>query len=126
MKYLIDTNLFLEIFLEQDKKEDCIRFLDNNFGEFGITDFTLHSIGVILFKFGKEDLFLKFTKDLLNRTKILSLPTDQYSELIKVRKNMNLDFDDTYQYSVAKNYGLEIVTMDKDFSVVKDLEILFL
>jgi len=37
---------------------------------------------------------------------------------------MNLDFDDAYQYSVAKYYGLKIVTMDRDFERIKDLEIL--
>ena len=37
---------------------------------------------------------------------------------------MNLDFDDAYQYSVAKYYGLKIVTMDRDFEKIKDLEIL--
>jgi len=39
---------------------------------------------------------------------------------------LNLDFDDTYQYSVAKYYGLKVVTMDKDFEKIKDLQILFL
>jgi len=29
-----------------------------------------------------------------------------------------------YQYSVAKYYGLKIVTMDRDFERIKDLEIL--
>jgi len=35
-------------------------------------------------------------------------------------------YDDTYQYSVAKYYGLKVVTMDKDFEKIKDLQILFL
>ena len=44
----------------------------------------------------------------------------------KFKKSLNLDFDDASQYSVAKYYGLKIVTMDKDFEKIKDVEIIFL
>jgi len=50
--FLIDTNIFLEILLEQEKKEDCKKFLNDHIGNLHITDFSLHSIGVILFKQG--------------------------------------------------------------------------
>jgi len=69
---------------------------------------------------------LKFIKDLLTSTKILSLPTNLYGEVVSVRENLSLDFDDAYQYSVGRYFNLSIVTMDKDFEVIKDLEILFL
>jgi len=49
-----------------------------------------------------------------------------YGEVVNVSKSLNLDFDDGYQYSVAKYYGLKVVTMDRDFERIKDLEILFL
>ena len=55
--FLVDTNVFLEILLKRDKKEDCKKFLDNNIGNLNITDFSLHSIGVILFRYGKEEFF---------------------------------------------------------------------
>ena len=51
---------------------------------------------------------------------------EKYIEVINVKKSLNLDFDDAYQYSVAKYYGLKIVTMDKDFEKIKDVEIIFL
>ena len=124
--YLVDTNIFLEILLGQDKKEMCKRFLDENIGDLNTTDFSLHSIGVILFRYSKEDIFYKFVEDVIPDTKILSLPMELYRDVVTVRKNLNLDFDDTYQYSVAKHYGLKVVTMDKDFEKIKDLEILFL
>jgi len=54
-----DTNIFLEILLGQDKKEECKKFLEDNVGDFAITDFTLHSIGVILFRYGKGKTFLR-------------------------------------------------------------------
>jgi len=37
--FLVDTNVFLEILLKQDKREDCKKFLDNNIGNLNITDF---------------------------------------------------------------------------------------
>jgi len=124
--FLVDTNVFLEILLRQDKKEDCKRFLDSNIGDLNITDFSLHSIGVTLFRYGKEEIFQKFVEDVLPNTKLLSLPIGMYREVVNVRKSQNLDFDDAYQYSIAKHYGLKVVTMDKDFEKVKDVEILIL
>jgi len=124
--FLVDTNVFLEILLKREKKEDCKKFLDSNIGNLNITDFSLHSIGVILFRYGKEEVFRKFIGDIMPNIKLLSLPMEVYGEVVNVRKNLNLDFDDAYQYSVAKYYGLKVVTMDRDFERIKDLEILFL
>jgi len=126
MMFLVDTNVFLEIVLRQDKKEDCKRFLDINIGNLNITDFSLHSIGVILFRYGKEEIFQKFVEDVLPNTKLLSLPVELYGGVVNVRKNLNLDFDDAYQHSMAKYHGLKVVTMDKDFERIRDVEILFL
>lgn len=42
--FLIDTNIFLEILLAQNKKEICKDFLNFNIGKLYITDFSLHSI----------------------------------------------------------------------------------
>jgi len=60
--FLVDTNVFLEILLKQHKREDCKKFLNNNIENLKITDFSLHSIGVILFRYGKEVIFQKFMK----------------------------------------------------------------
>ncbi|MDL1959823.1 MAG: PIN domain-containing protein [Deltaproteobacteria bacterium] len=49
-----------------------------------------------------------------------------YREVVSVKKSLNLDFDDAYQYSIAKYHGLKVVTMDKDFERIRDVEILFL
>ncbi len=124
--FLVDTNVFLEIILGQDKKEDCKKFLRENISDLHLTDFSLHSIGVILFKYKKEEIFQKFLEDVIPNVSILSLPIKFYSNLINTKKKVNLDFDDAYQYAVAKYYNLKIVTMDRDFEKIKDLEIVFL
>jgi len=112
--------------LIQDKEEDCKEFLDKKIGNLHITDFSLHSIGVITFKYNKEDLFGKFVEDILPTTVLLSLPIEFYGGVADAKKDLTLDFDDVYQYYVARYYGLKIVTMDKDFEKIKDIDILFL
>lgn len=124
--FLADTNIFLEILLGQDKKEACKTFLISNIGDLSITDFSLHSIGVILFRYNKEDIFRKFVEDVMPDARLLTLPMELYNDVVNVRKSLNLDFDDAYQYSVAKYYGLKVATMDKDFEKIEDVEILFL
>ncbi|RJP60528.1 MAG: PIN domain-containing protein [Deltaproteobacteria bacterium] len=57
---------------------------------------------------------------------LLSLPTKLYREIVNVKKSLNLDFDDAYQYSIAKYHELKVVTMDRDFGRIKDVNILFL
>jgi predicted nucleic acid-binding protein len=126
MMFLVDTNIFLEVLLIQGKEEECKEFLDKNIGNLHITDFSLHSIGVITFKYNKEDLFGKFVEDMLPTIVLLSLPIEFYGGVADAKKDLTLDFDDAYQYYVARYYGLKIVTMDKDFEKIKDIDILFL
>lgn len=126
MKYLIDTNIFLEILLQQDKSNLCKSFLENNIGSLHISDFSLHSIGVILFKQDKAELFQKFLTDVIPKIYLLSLPKTNYESVINYRNDFNLDFDDAYQCSLSNHYRLKIVTMDKDFEKVKNLPVEFL
>ncbi len=102
--YLVDTNIFLEIFLQQDKSKDCKSFLEKNIGDLNISDFSLHSIGVIFFRNNNEKIFLKFISDILPNINLLSLPQDDYKEIINVKKKMKLDFDDSYQLSICKRF----------------------
>jgi predicted nucleic acid-binding protein len=58
---------------------------------------------------------------------ILSLPKSGYTGLKALRTKWGLDFDDAYQSAVAREFGLQIVTMDKHFeAVAKDIEVHFL
>jgi hypothetical protein len=38
MIFLVDTNVFLKLFLRQDKKEECKSFLSNNIGNLNICE----------------------------------------------------------------------------------------
>lgn len=123
---LADTNVFLEILLKQKKSEACKAFLTQNASSLFMSDFSLHSIGVILLKKGARDLFREFLIDTLPTIRILGLPTDAYHRLADTAQKLALDFDDAYQHTIAKQFNLKIVTMDQDFKRVDDLDIIFL
>jgi len=120
--FLVDTNVFLEILLKQEKRDICKKFLDDNIGSLNITDFSFHSIGVILFRYNEEGIFHRFVQDVIPNVNLLSLPLNKYEELIRIKNSYNLDFDDAYQYKTAQYYGLKVVTMDKDFQRTGDKE----
>ncbi len=116
--YLVDTNIWLERLLDQEKSEDVERFLDIvPSEELFISDFSFHSIGVILCKTNNREAFIHFTKDLFNNgnVSILNLEPDDMSEIVKVIEDYNLDFDDAYQYVTAKKNNLTLVSFDADF-----------
>lgn len=118
--YLVDSSVFLEVLLTQEKRDTCKNFLDSNFGNLYISDFSLHSIGVILLKNKREEIFQRFTTDVIPSVGIITLSKRSYENLVGTKNQFGLDFDDTYQYMVAKEYGLEIVTLDSDFKKVSD------
>ncbi len=120
MMYLFDTNIFLEILLAQEKSENCKKAMLTYMGNIAVSDFSLHSIGVILFRYDREDVFKKFTTDVLSGIEIVSLPRNLYNSLSKVKKETLLDFDDSYQYLIAEENNFTLVTMDKHFDRVKD------
>ena len=120
VRYLVDTNVWLERLLDQDKSEIVSRFLDTiPLGNFFVSDFAIHSIGVILSRYKKLSLFEKFLSDLFVNGQIeqLSLNSSDLLDVISNMQEFNLDFDDAYQLTVSQKYDLTIVTFDKDFDV---------
>lgn len=122
--YLVDTNIFLEILLAQEKSRECKNFLSNNATCLYLTDFSLHSIGVILFRYNKKDVFQDFYNDISPIIPIITLR--EYGLILDISSKFNLDFDDSYQCSVAKENEMTIVTMDKDFKKANGLDVMFL
>lgn len=120
---LIDTNVFLEILLSQEKKEECKTFLNKNIDKLYISDFTLHSIGVILIRNKKEKIYEKFINDILPKISVVTLSKNKYKEVAKISKKYNLDFDDSYQTCISIEKGYEIITLDNDFRKVKEISV---
>ena len=121
MNRLVDTNIFLEIFLNQSKSQLCKQFLNKHIGSIYISDFSLHSIGVILFKHDRHDAFSQFLLDILPKIKVVSLPESSYTHLAENSLKYKLDFDDAYQFTIASEYSFIISTMDQDFKKVQSI-----
>ncbi len=116
--YLVDTNIFLELLLEQEKSDEAEIFLKSVPTEhLHISDFSIYSIGIILFKLRKHDIFSEFIEDVLvnGGVTLLRLSVFDFDDVIKASEKFNLDFDDAYQYALAKKYNLKIVSFDSDF-----------
>jgi uncharacterized protein len=121
MAFLFDTNIFLEILLNQEKKELCKRILNDNYGKVNLSDFSLHSIGVILLKQNKPKVFDHFLQDILPHSNIVSLQKNNYSKITEISSKYKLDFDDAYQSVIALEFELSIKTMDMDFVRISKL-----
>ena len=115
--YLADTNIFLEALLGQDKKDDVQLFLQNiDLSTIFITDLSLHSIGIILYRLKNFALFSSFVEDIIvDGVDILSLPPEDLKTLDLTADKFNLDFDDAYQYAVAEKYEMQLISFDTDF-----------
>jgi len=127
MSFLVDTNVFLEILLNQPGRAKCEQFLQQNTGTLAIADFSLHSIGVIALRRQQAALFADFLNDSLPNLELLHLDRIGYPAVARAAQLFNLDFDDAYQFTVAKAHGLAIVTQDQHFTQVKkEVEVRFL
>jgi predicted nucleic acid-binding protein len=116
--YLLDTNIFLEILLKREKSKSAKQiFISNPPTDLFITDFSLHSIGVFLFRRNKHDVYERFVNDIVIKTEIgvIGLDPEDVPILASASTRFNLDFDDAYQYAVAVKYGLDIMSFDADF-----------
>jgi predicted nucleic acid-binding protein len=118
MRLLVDTNIFIEVLLNQASAGDARTFLENRKGhELYVSDFALHSIGLLLFRHKQHQIFRQFLRDVIDRSGfgMVSLRAPELDALVDVAAKFNLDFDDAYQYSAARTDGLEIVSFDADF-----------
>jgi len=116
--YLIDTNIWLERLLDQDKSKDVGNLLGRVPSEqLFITDFTFHSICLILCKLQKRDALKQFVRDAFvdGSVSLIHLAPRHIDGVISVMRKYSLDFDDAYQYSAAEQYGLTIISFDSDF-----------
>ena len=116
--YLVDTNVWLERLLDQERSWEVGRFLDRvSSDQLFITDFAFHSIGIVLSRLNCVGAFLQFVRDAFmdGDVSIVCLGPEDMAKVVDVMQKFNLDFDDAYQYVVAERYGLTIVSFDGDF-----------
>ncbi len=116
--YLLDTNIILELLLDQDHADQVAAFLNQAAPDsLHISEFSLYSIGVILLRLKRFDLFLRSVKDLFLSEVIglLRLGVEDMAKVSEVAQAFGLDFDDSYQYVAAEKFNLEMLSFDRDF-----------
>lgn len=119
--YLIDTNIFLEVMLSRSKSRECEKFLELlRSGERRgfVTDFSVHSIIVIMDGYDRRKELKEFLKS-LTAYDGLGIYNTTISDEIRaadISLKSDLDLDDSIQYSAALSLGAEgIVSLDKHF-----------
>ena len=66
MRLLLDTNIFLEVILDQERAEEARTLLSKvEEHEFFLSDYSLHSIGLLLFRRGQHEIFRQFLIDMI-------------------------------------------------------------
>ncbi len=116
--YLLDTNIFLEYILSRSRVDDVKNFFRHaDLSSLCISDFSLHTIGVIYLRERKLREFLTFVDEdiIASGIRIISVAPGNFSLITGAAGRFRLDFDDAYQYAVAEQNRLSIVSFDKDF-----------
>ncbi len=116
--YLVDSNVWLELLLEQERAEEVVQFLQIvGTDELWITEFTIYSIGIIMTRLNKDEIFEDFLSDVLEDSgvKRVCLSIGDLKQVIQVARKFRLDFDDAYQYVAAEKNDLCLVSFDADF-----------
>lgn len=115
---LLDTNIFLEMFLKQDRAAQCEHLLDGiSEGELEavVTRFSVHAVEEIL---GKAETASIFLRNLERSTGLVVYDTGNADIIATtiVQQKTKLDFDDALQYFVAKKLAVDyIVSFDRHF-----------
>jgi len=122
LKYLLDTNILLELLLNQKKADEVERLLLETPPEMlCISEFSLDSIGVALVRRVMHDIFLKAVEDMLlvGGIRLIRLDPEDMQKVIQASRRFKLDYDDAYQYALAEKYNIILVSFDSDFDRTK-------
>lgn len=82
-----------------------------------ISHFSLHSIGVILGRYGRRAALVQFVRDLfvVGMVQLVTLAPEAFEYVTDVMEAQGLDFDDAYQYAAVQQSGAAFVSFDTDF-----------
>ncbi|MDP3772224.1 MAG: PIN domain-containing protein [bacterium] len=117
---LIDTNIFLEFLLKQERKDESVRLMQKvEQGKLKayITSFSLHSIEVILDRQQHIRLLQQFLSRVLHAQGLAVYQTtaEEEQRVVMLMRKIGLDFDDALQYFVAKKLNARLISFDRDF-----------
>ncbi|MBI1746118.1 MAG: type II toxin-antitoxin system VapC family toxin [Acidobacteria bacterium] len=116
--YLLDTNVWLERLLGQQRSEEVRQLLEHiPLDRLFITDFSVHSIGVILYRVDRLEALKLFVQDVFidGAVVLVRLDPEDTQRLLEVINQYKLDFDDAYQYVASEKYHLTLISFDRDY-----------
>jgi len=120
--FLLDTNIFLEYILKRSRVQEVKDFFHSaDLSTLHMSDFSLHTLGVIYLREHKISEFLTFVNDdiIASGIHVISLAPEDFKKIADAARDFHLDFDDAYQYAVAERHGLLLVSFDRDFDQTK-------
>jgi hypothetical protein len=116
--YLVDTNVWLERLLDQERSPEVGQFLERTPPErLSLTDFSFHSIGIILTRLRQASTLVNFVRDIFldGGVLLVHLEPEDIPSLLHIMERYQLDFDDAYQYLAVEKHHLSLVSFDSDF-----------
>ena len=126
-KIFIDANIFLEIFLQDIKSEECKSFLKSlNEGKEAFTsDFIVYSCILQVQNKLKDSKLLKKTIIFFNsfNINIIRPSLEDFYNATRIMETIGLDFDDSLVVACMKSQNIEeLVSLDKHFDKVKGIK----
>ena len=126
---LIDTNIFLEVQLDQNKatqSKQLLQLVQKDTIKGYITDYTIDSIVLIMEHYKKSPKEIQTFLSSLLAYKGLEIYTLSIFDRILATKHMQtlgLDYDDACQYQAMKVLKLDIIaSFDTDFDRIKQIK----
>ena len=125
----IDANIFLEIFFDDSKAEECEKFLKSldAVKKIGYTsDFLIYACIIAIENRYKDNKRMKnaliFFKNCSN-LKIVRPSFDEVDYAMDISEAEKLDFDDSLIVACMRNYGIRVLaSLDKHFDKIKGIE----
>lgn len=115
--FLLDTNIFLELLLDQEKADEVQRLLQVKSREqLRLSEFSLYSVGIVLFCCKQPETFVRFVNDVIvtGGVRLLRLSVQDMEKVTTMAQRFKLDFDDAYLYMEAEKHDLQIIVFDAD------------
>lgn len=116
--FLLDTNCFIQIVRNRPEAPSVQKLLQSvPISHLFMTDYTCHSIGVMMSRFGQVQGYVSFLQGIGvgGGLGIASIDTGQLQQVVNACITHQLDFDDAYQYVAAEMNDLILVSLDADF-----------
>jgi predicted nucleic acid-binding protein len=117
-RFLLDSSVLLELLLNQKRADEVTQFFNETL-EAGlyVTDFSVHSVAIMLVRKKRAEMLAKFVDDLffVRGAQVVRLDLDEVAGVATRAAALGLDFDDAYQYVAAEKHNLTLVSFDADF-----------